>query len=222
MTDERPPETDDIAALYDRWAKHYDSDLNATRDLCAEALRREFAGRVLGDVVELGCGTGVNTAWLAGRARTVTAVDHSDGMLSIAKDRVRSPVVRFVRHDVREPWPLRDQCADQVIGTLVLEHVAGLDHVFWEAYRALRPGGEMFVCELHPYRQLRGGQAQFMAANTSEPVRIPAFLHDVGEYVNAAVSAGFTIVRLDEWRDRPEAQRSETPRLLAMRSRRPG
>lgn len=106
MTDTGPADKNDVALLYDRWAADYDSGPNVTRDLCAQGLRREFAARQLGDLVEIGCGTGANTDLLAERSRTVTAVDFSDGMLAIAKDRVRSPVVRFVRHDVREPWPL--------------------------------------------------------------------------------------------------------------------
>ena len=33
----------------------------------------------------------------------------------------------------------------------------------------------MYVCELHPFRQLKGGQAQF-AAHGGETVRVPRLL----------------------------------------------
>ena len=57
-------------------------------------------------MVEIGCGTGRNTEWLAERAASVLAVDFSEGMLQQAKSRVRSPRVRFQQHDIRYGWPV--------------------------------------------------------------------------------------------------------------------
>jgi ubiquinone/menaquinone biosynthesis C-methylase UbiE len=54
-----------------------------------------------------------------------------------------------------------DASVDLVIGNLILEHVSNVAPIFAEAARVLRPGGVMYSCELHPYRQLRGGQAHF-------------------------------------------------------------
>ena len=55
----------DVAGSYDRWASTYDQDTNRTRDLDARVLR-EQGPRVRGrSVVELGCGTGKNSAWIA-------------------------------------------------------------------------------------------------------------------------------------------------------------
>jgi hypothetical protein len=55
----------DVAGAYDQWARQYDNDHNTTRDLDARVLRD--APLRLDDraVIELGCGTGKNTAWLA-------------------------------------------------------------------------------------------------------------------------------------------------------------
>lgn len=55
---------------------------------------------IVGDVLELACGTGQWTQALAGRARSVTAVDSAPEVLSIARERTASPKVRFVRADV--------------------------------------------------------------------------------------------------------------------------
>jgi malonyl-CoA O-methyltransferase len=49
----------------------------------------------------------------------------------------------------------------------------------------------MFLCELHPMRQLQGHQAEFTHPRTGERVRVPAFLHATSEYVNAGLRAGF-------------------------------
>ena len=78
-----------------------------------------------------------------------------------------------------------------VIALLVLEHVESLLPVFAESARVLASGGEVFLCELHPMRQLAGQQAEFVHPKTKEPVRVPAFLHETSEYVNAGLAAGF-------------------------------
>jgi malonyl-CoA O-methyltransferase len=167
------------------------------------------------NVIEIGCGTGRNTEWIAQHAGSVVGLDFSEGMLRQAKARVRSPSVRFVQNDVRTPWPVPDASADLVIAMLILEHVEDIKSIVSEAARALTAGGELFICELHPMRQLLGGQAQFTSAKTGEHQRVPAFLHDVSDYVNAGLSLGFELVSLDEWRDL-EAPRTSAPRLLSL------
>ncbi|WP_437605032.1 class I SAM-dependent methyltransferase [Sorangium sp. So ce834] len=212
------PGKPEIATAYDRWSATYDDDPNRTRELSAAVLRARgltIAGR---DVIEIGCGTGLNTQWLAERAGSVLALDFSEGMLRQARARVGSPRVRFVQHDIRSPWPAALGSSDVVIAMLVLEHIEHVDAIFAEAARALRAGGELFLCELHPMRQMRGGQANFVNRETGEPERVPAFLHDVSEYVNAGLSSGYELVHLGEWRD-AEAARNDPPRLLSVHLR---
>lgn len=211
-------ENSDIAAAYDLWADTYDVDPNRTRELAGEILRQydlSLAGR---DVVEIGCGTGRNTLWLSEHAENVLALDISEGMLRRAKARVQSPRVRFLQHDVRSAWPGADGSADVVIAMLVLEHVERLEPIFGEAARVLRCGGDLFVCELHPMRQMLGRQAEFTNPRTGERERVAAFLHDVSEYVNGGLQAGFTLVHLGEWRD-TGADHADPPRLLSVHFR---
>ncbi len=208
-----------ITDAYDRWSVSYDADRNATRDLDAAILRRtplDLDGR---DVVELGCGTGKNTGWLAERARTVLALDFSDGMLARARERLAAQAgaasVRFVRHDVREPWPATLASVDVVVGNLVLEHVEALAPVYAEAARVLRPGGQLLLCELHPERQRRGGQAHFTDVASGDTVHVPAHRHTVSEYVNGGIAAGLTLRHLGEWLE-DGAPDDAPPRLLSV------
>lgn len=207
--------TDEIAAAYDRWSEIYESMQNPTRDLAARVLRERFDRVPDADVLEIGCGTGLNTRFLADASRSVVALDFSAGMLAQARANVRVGNVRFERQDIRGRWNVADASADRVVCTLVLEHVADLDRVFGEMRRVLRAGGRVFVCELHPFRQLRGGQAQFMDAASGEVVRVPAHLHDASAYVNACLHHGFELTRLGEWRD-DGAGATDTPRLLSL------
>lgn len=215
-----PTSPEDPAGAYDRWAAVYDDDRNATRDLDAAVLRAaglQLEGR---DVLELGCGTGKNTGWLAGLARTVLALDLSTGMLARARARITAASVRFVEHDVRTRWPAADASVDAVVGNLVLEHVADLAPVFREAARVLRPGGTLWLAELHPERQRRGGQAHFRDPATGETVYVVAHRHDVSDYVNGGLDAGLELRHLGEPIE-AEAPAGAPPRLLTLRFARP-
>ncbi len=213
-----PTHIAEVAGAYDRWSKTYDSDPNKTRELAALALRSANLHLTGQRVVEVGCGTGFNTHWLAAQAVSVVAFDFSAGMLQQARARVREAHVQFIEQDIRVAWPMRDSNVDLVIIMLVLEHVENLDPILIEAARVLRPGGEIFLCELHPIRQLLGSQAQFTDTNTGELVFVTAYQHDVSEFVNAALLAGFEMLHLGEPRD-PNALSSEPPRLLTLHLR---
>ena len=219
-TESRPADAGaEIARAYDRWARTYDTDANTTRDLDADVLRQSSLAIDDRDVLEVGCGTGKNTRWLAERARRVVAMDFSPGMLDVARGRVPSERVTLVQHDIRERWPVDEASVDLVIGNLILEHVANVAPIFAEAARVLRPGGVMYSCELHPYRQLRGGQAHFTDEWSGEVVFAPAFQHTIAEYVNAAIASGLSIQRLDEWTETGAASPA-IPRLLSLQLRR--
>lgn len=211
MTDRDP----DVSELYDRWSLTYDSDVNATRDLDAVILREAGLPVTDRDVCELGCGTGKNTEWLAERATRVLALDFSSGMLAIARSRVASDRVTFRLHDITEPWPATDASFDTVVGNLVLEHISSVEFVFAEAARVLRDGGVLFLAELHPYRQLMGGQAHFTEAETGDTLHVPAFVHSTGEFVNAGIDAGLQLRRLGEHLE-SGAKPVAPPRLLSL------
>jgi len=209
----------EIAAAYNDWAATYDAQPNRTRDLAATALRQlnlKLEGR---KVIEVGCGTGRNTEYLAERAAELVGLDFSEAMLAKARARVRDPRVRFVQHDIRANWPLADASADVVVAMLILEHVENLETVFSEAARVLQSDGRFLLCELHPMRQLLGGQAQFSNTRTGEHQCVGAFLHDVSEYVNVGLACGFELQHMGEWRDADESPTSD-PRVLSLLFRR--
>lgn len=209
----------EIAAAYNEWAETYDTVENRTRDLAAEVLRKvdlNFQGR---RVIEVGCGTGRNTEWLArpeAGSTNIVAMDFSDAMLARARVRVNYSRVRFMQHDVRATWPLADDSADVVIVMLVLEHVEDLQPVFAEAARTLSTGGELFICELHPTRQLMGKQARFTNAKTGEHTRVTAFLHETADYLKAGESSGFELMDQSGWYDE-DAPSDNPPRLFSLR-----
>jgi ubiquinone/menaquinone biosynthesis C-methylase UbiE len=211
----------EVISAYDQWACTYETVENATRDLAAAVLRHYPLPLYDRDVLETGCGTGLNTTYLAQQSRSVLGLDGSAGMLAQARARVAAPQVQLVQCDLQHAWPLVGASVDLVVCLLVLEHIADLHMFFQEAVRVLRSGGECFVCELHPFRQLQGRQARFTEAKSGQVVLIPAYLHDVSEYVNASVQHGFAFIRMDEWRDAYDTAHTLPPRLLSLHLRMP-
>jgi ubiquinone/menaquinone biosynthesis C-methylase UbiE len=197
---------------YDRWADQYDDNDNRTRDLSMERLRQAELPLAGARVFEAGCGTGLNTDFLAAQAERVVAMDFSEGMLERARDRSRACAVRFEVGDITHPWPVADLSCDIVVITLVLEHIERLGPVFTQARRVLTDNGLLYIAELHPYRQFAGGQARFTLEGSDTEVKVPAWTHTFSEYVSKALDAGFYLQRVEETGDRPD----QLPRLLQM------
>jgi ubiquinone/menaquinone biosynthesis C-methylase UbiE len=218
MTPKLPP--DEVARAYDVWADVYDSQTNATRDLDAQVLRGQDPALFQGDVLEIGCGTGKNTEWLAPWARSLLALDGSEQMLKRARERPGVQHVQFLQHDLRARWPVPDGSRDLITCNLVLEHIEDLTFVFSEAKRVLRPGGAFFVCELHPFRQLQGKQARFVNPETGVEQKVRSHLHDVSDFLTAALDAGLVLARAQDSRD-DGTPKTEAPRLLALLWRSP-
>jgi SAM-dependent methyltransferase len=96
------------------------------------------------DAVELGCGTGYVSAWLARRGAHPIGVDASAAQLATARAMQAEFDLSFpLLHADAERVPLRDACADLVVS----EYGAAVwcDPYRWipEAARLLRPGGRL-------------------------------------------------------------------------------
>lgn len=205
-----------IRDAYDRWARTYDTMPNVTRDLDAELLRAGLSGGTLGDILEIGCGTGKNTKWLVKRGR-VLGLDISTKMLARCRDVAPTAEIRVA--DLRLPWPVEDRKVDTLVIGLVLEHIEDLDHIAHESARVLRNAGRVRISELHPWRQHEGKAARFEDAGVL--VETPTFVHTTEEYLSAFMSAGFALDSLQE----PRAATDPTerpPRLLVMEFSLPG
>lgn len=196
---------------YTDWSETYDSDRNLTRDLDQLVTRASLSRLQCQSIVEIGCGTGKNTELLAGIGAAVCAIDFSKGMIGRARAKHRFDHVSFVVADLTQPWPCRDRSADLVVGNLVLEHIQDLAFIFSAAGRILRPGGRMFVAELHPFKQYLGSQAKFQRGSVE--VKIPAFVHHISEFIDSAGRAGLTLVSFKEWWH--ETEPDLPPRLVS-------
>lgn len=200
-----------ISRAYDHWSGTYDGVVNKTRDLDEKALQSVVGTLSFSSVLELGCGTGKNTVWLAKQAAQVVAVDFSEGMLEKAKEKVQAEGVKFIQADITKPLPFDAAGFDMATCNLILEHVQDLEPVFTEAARVVKTDGHFFISELHPFKQYTGSKARF--GNGEEVIVLDCFLHHVSDYLDAAKAAGLELVRLDEWFDEDNR---DLPRLLSL------
>lgn len=199
-----------IQQAYDAWSASYDGDENITRDLDRRVMVQLLGQLRCQAVLEVGCGTGKNTPLLAMIGQRVTAVDFSPGMIAQAKAKITAPNVTFQVADITQPWPTANAAFDLITFNLILEHIADLPFVLAEASRSLAAGGQLFISELHPFKQYQGSQARFVRDETT--TLIPAFTHHISDFLAAAAPGGLTLTALNEWWH--EADEGKVPRLV--------
>lgn len=124
-------ETLDCQSAYDRWAPSYDAYPNPTVAMARMALERDITDVKGLNIFEFGCGTGENLHSLGGKgAGSLTGVDVSEGMLTVARARLGKFEPCLFRITEKEPTFVTDQKFDLILAVLVLEHVNDIDHFF--------------------------------------------------------------------------------------------
>jgi ubiquinone/menaquinone biosynthesis C-methylase UbiE len=201
-----------IQQAYNQWSEQYDNNNNKTRDLEALALREILSKIHFSNCLEIGCGTGKNTAWLLTKADEITAVDLSENMLAKAKGKINSHKVQFVQADILQPWTFAQKPYHLISFSLMLEHIEHLDAIFKKASAACISGGYIYVCELHPFKQYAGTKARFETAAGMQIVE--CYDHHVSDFIKAATANGFAIEQLNEYFD--DNDRTTMPRILTL------
>ena len=197
---------------YNNWASQYDSNINKTRDLEGMVLRNTLSPIHFESCLEIGCGTGKNTVWFIEKANQVTSVDFSAEMLVKAKEKISEQRVQFIQADITANWTFSNQLYDLVSFSLVLEHIENLDHIFKQVSQSLKPGGYVYIGELHPFKQYAGSKARFETENGLQIVG--CFTHHISDFVQAGKKNGLSLVDIKEHFD--DDNRNEIPRILTI------
>ncbi len=209
-----------VEESYDHWASSYDAMANKTRDLdliVTQQIVDQHApiGGKYNAILEIGCGTGKNTAWLAQRCLKLVATDFSESMLAIGRRKIADAHVQWQRFDITKTWPEHPTRFDLITFNLVMEHVEDLRHVFFEAVNRLQSEGILVISELHPFKQYLGSKARFETADGTYELQV--FTHHVSDFMGALTEVGLPQITLQEWFDE---DRSDIPRLLTLVAKR--
>ena len=184
---------------YDRWSIVYDDDQNPLQGL-EGPLVQKACGNVQGlKVLDMGCGTGRHTLWLAQSGAKVTGIDFSEAMLDKAREKTKEYSIKLIKHDLHKPLPFRSSQFDMVVSGLVLEHIADLAYYFSEVARVLANSGQAVISAMHPAMFLRDAQAQFTDPHSGEKIRPGSLPHQLSEMVMGAVSSSLELVNFSEY-----------------------
>lgn len=94
-------------------------------------------------ILEVGCGDGSFTRNLAEHSSRVTAVDISASQ--IERNARAHPEIKFLQHDVAQPFPFANAAFDVIWCSEVLEHLFDPVFAVREMQRVLAPGGRLLV-----------------------------------------------------------------------------
>jgi 2-polyprenyl-3-methyl-5-hydroxy-6-metoxy-1,4-benzoquinol methylase len=198
---------------YKYWSEQYDTNENKTRDLEAVALREMLHAIKFENCLEIGCGTGKNTKWLATKGQTITAVDLSEDMLAIAQGKTSNENIQFLQADINQDWSFTDAKFDVVVCSLVLEHIENITRIFKLITEHLTENGILYIGELHPFKQYTGSKAGYETGEGKQT--LTCFTHHISEFTGLAHQNGLTISEIKEYFD--DGDTTTIPRILALK-----
>ncbi|WP_432947464.1 methyltransferase domain-containing protein [Kribbella sp. CA-253562] len=184
------------------------------RQGAAEHRARLVAGTA-GRIVEVGAGEGANFAHYPPTVTEVVAIEPNPYLRAQAARRATAGDIRIeVVDGTAERLPVGDGSADVVVMCLVLCSVADQTAALAEAFRVLRPGGELRFYEhvaAEPGRRL--ARVQRIADKTVWPW-LTGGCHVGRDTAAAITAAGFVIEELDRFDFPPGQPSPAAPHVL--------
>lgn len=186
---------------------------NATAEALAHlvALRAVtyLAGPVSGrTVLDLACGDGTLSRWLAVHGAYVTGVDSSVQSVEGAKtrDAHERHGISYLAGDPQDLYMIDDSAFDDVLCNLSLGRVQNLGAAVAEVARIIRFGGRFIFSVGHPCfeQQLLGGARKppprhnYFAEDLRSGLFGPVRHRTLATYINAVAARGFTVRRVLE------------------------
>lgn len=212
-----------LRTYYDTFASVYDTKHGVALHGQAYNFARHyqpFLDRVVpraGRALELGCGTGVYTRWLADRGLTVTAMDLSPRMIEQARE--KCPRATFFEGNCEDPAAAIGSETigdgfDLILGINTFSYYVNKATALGNYHRMLKPGGRFVIIDMNgasPYYSL-------MARMNKNEMR--EWLPEIAQCNRTGLAAmlkgaGFTVAEMDHFAFVPNALSGGMVSLLA-------
>lgn len=162
--------------------------------------RRALVSGLSGEVVEVGAGNGLSFPHYPAEVTRVLAVEPEPRLRRLAREAAAAaPVPVTVVDGLAEDLPVDDASVDAVVASLVLCSVPDQEAALGEAYRVLRPGGELRFLE-HVRAPSRGMRRIQRACDATLWPRLMGGCHTGRDTLSAVERAGFGMRQLAQFR----------------------
>jgi len=166
-------------------------------------LRERVCADLSGTVVEIGFGSGLNTAYYPAAVAEVLAVEPADVAWRIAEPRVAQVTVPVKRVGLDgQALPLDDAVADTALSTWTLCTIPDVGKALQETLRVLKPGGTLHFVE-HGRSESQSVQKWQYRLDPIQK-RLAGGCHLSRPIDELVTSAGFEMVRLDAYQQPKE------------------
>jgi ubiquinone/menaquinone biosynthesis C-methylase UbiE len=140
------------------------------------AMKRLLDVAPLGNVLDIGTGTGRMIELFAGRAESFTAVDNNAEMLRVARAKLSAQAEKISQVEIKlgdfNALPLADASFDTILFHQVLHYAQAPERVIAEAARVLAPSGRMMIVDFaaHDREELRSTHAHARLGFTDDMI----------------------------------------------------
>ncbi len=171
-------------------------------------------------IIDLGCGSGTFSVFLANKGATVFGIDFSIQQIKLAKKnlrkrkRVRNRLF-FITKDIEYLKGFKDQSFDIAISVHTIHYVNNLNKSLKEIYRILKPGGKLIFSISHPFNHVIGVNNKHLTVTKSyfskkaykwnwgypeDKLKVAAYIlpRKISDYFKALRSAGFVVTHIIE------------------------
>ncbi|WP_062263706.1 class I SAM-dependent DNA methyltransferase [Endozoicomonas arenosclerae] len=199
-----------MSKMYEQYAKDYEQAIadniyngNLERPSLI-AMLPELAGK---QVLDLGCGPGVYAEYLIEQGATVTAVDASQAMVDIVREKFGEGV-RAYAQDLSQGLPEEQNASyDVIICPLTVHYIEDVSVLFRDVKRLLKKGGVFIFSTHHPVVDFEVSPSgnyfkreliQEEWDTIGHPVEVSFYRRSLTEWFESLAASGLCVTLLSE------------------------
>lgn len=212
-------ESKDLSKIINEWdeiASIREEQISSGKDHSANEVLAPAILKLIpkhGDLIDIGCGTGWLTAYVAPLIRNATGIDPSEVSIKIALDRYKRKGVSYLVTTI-EDFAKQGITFDVAISNMSASNTPDLDKYIESSRKVLKKNGTLIMTIPHPffwsiywqysedknfnYEKTCIIESKFRIQDESTDYMTTHFHHPLQEYVDTIESQGFKIEYLEE------------------------